>query len=45
MKVYKILKDAAAPDISIKTNSKKAGRISKLEIGMDITVQDMFSFT
>ena len=45
MKVYKIIKDAPAPDFSLKSNSKKAGRISKLEISMDITVQDMFSFT
>jgi hypothetical protein len=43
MKVYKMIKDAPAPDTSLK--SKKAGRISKLEIGMDISVQDMFSFT
>jgi hypothetical protein len=43
MKVYKMIKDAPAPENSIK--SKKAGRISKLEIGMDITVQDMFTFT
>jgi len=43
MKVYKMIKDVPLPDNSLK--SKKAGRISKLEIGMDITVQDMFSFT
>jgi hypothetical protein len=45
MKVFKLNKDATAKDISIKSNNKKVGRISKLEISMDIKVNDIFSFT
>ena len=38
-----MIKDALIPDNTLK--SKKAGRISKMEIGMNINVQDMFTFT
>lgn len=43
--MYKMIKDAPVRDVSAKSNTKKTGRISKLEIGMDTSVEDIFTFT